>query len=230
MTGSIGGPRGPGATLLRIARLFFRDDVISAVVQPAISDLQCEVADAGPKRFGRLRARWRGYGAFWKLALVIPFTRWPAAAGNAGTVTFPDVVGRLAVGSAAFMLLAVAGPLLGAWFAAVAVAAGVLAVVIHRWYDRHPSDIPDPTDRHWQRPPQINFSSTEVPANSGGLIFVLGTVLIVAVGLPSAVWFLLAGAAGGCVVAWVLVRRRRLKSQSGSPGPRHYEFIPTVDG
>lgn len=221
MTGSNSDPRVPGATLIKIARLLFSDYVISAVVLPAISDLQCEIADAGQTRLGRLRARWRGYGAFWRLTLVVPFTRWPAPAGNAGTATFPDVVGRLAVGSAAVILLAVVRPVLGVWFAFVAAAVAAVALVIHSWYVHHPSDIPDPIERSW-RTPQINISSTEVPANSGGLIFVIGSVFIVAIGLPSAVWFLLIGAAGGCVVAWVLLTRRRVES------PRHLLTVEDV--
>ena len=80
-------------------------------------------------------------------------------------------------------------------------------VVDSMWYERRPSALPDPTERQW-RPPQINFSSTDVAGNSGGLIFVVGTVIIVAVGLPAVVWFLLGGTAGGCVVAWLLVTWR----------------------
>jgi hypothetical protein len=83
------------------------------------------------------------------------------------------------------------GPVLGVWVAVVAAAAALFAIVFHAWYQRHPSDVPDPTERQW-RPPQINFSSTDVAGNSGGLIFVVGSVVIVAVGLPSVFWFLLA--------------------------------------
>jgi hypothetical protein len=210
MTGSAGSPRVPGATLLAIARLLFNDDVVAAVVQPTISDLQREIAEAGPRRLARLRARWRGYCAFWKLALVILFTRWPAPAGNGGTVMVRDLVQRLAVGFAAVTLVAVVGPTLGAPVSlATAIAASICAVMIHAWYARHPSVLPDPdpSERQW-RPPQINFSSTDVAGNSGGLIFVIGTVFIVAVGLPSVVWFLLAAVIGACVVAWGLVTWR----------------------
>src|SRR5207245_1766038 len=82
------------------------------------------------------------------------------------------------------------------------VAVGALfAIMIHAWYDRHPSDIPTPAEP--QRPsPQINFSSTEVAGNIGGLIFVVGSVFIVAVGLPSVIWFLFAATVAGCFLAW----------------------------
>lgn len=73
MTGSTSGPRVPGTTLLKLARLLFSEQLLSAVIQPTISDLQREVAVAGQNRLKRLRARWRGYLAFWRLALIAPF-------------------------------------------------------------------------------------------------------------------------------------------------------------
>jgi hypothetical protein len=53
--------------------------------------------------------------------------------------------------------------------------------------------------------PQINFSSTEVAGNVGGLIFVVGSVFIVAVGLPPTILFLFAATVTGCFLAWALV-------------------------
>src|SRR5205809_7486557 len=92
VTRSTTGPRVPGTTLLKIARLLFSEHLVSAVVQPTISDLQCEVAEAGASRVRRLRAQWRGYCAFWTLTLVAPFASWPALTGNTGTVAFPGAV------------------------------------------------------------------------------------------------------------------------------------------
>src|SRR5438093_1231595 len=99
MTRSTSGPRVPGTILLKIARLLFNEHLLSAVVQPTISDLQREVADAGPSGVKRVRAQWRGYRAFWTLALVAPFVSWASPAEDTGTVAFPDVIARLAVGS-----------------------------------------------------------------------------------------------------------------------------------
>src|SRR5437762_5794039 len=99
VTRSTSGPRVPGTTLLKIARLLFNEHLLSAVVQPTISDLQHEVADSGPGGAKRLRAQWRGYCAFWTLVLVAPFVSRASPARDAGTVAFPDVIARLAVGS-----------------------------------------------------------------------------------------------------------------------------------
>ena len=219
MTESTSGPRVPGTTLLKLARLLFDEQLLSAVIQPAISDLQHEVAAAGHNRLKRLRARWRGYLAFWMVALMAPLVSWTPPLGDRGTVAFPDAIARLAVGSIAVGLLAVAGPALGAGIAAVAAAGAVVAIAIHAWYDRHPSELPAPTEPQ-QRPPQINFSSTEVAGNIGGLIFAAGSVLIVAVGLPSVIWFLVGGTIAGCLVAWRLAAWRTNHPERGRPENR----------
>jgi hypothetical protein len=219
MTGSTSRSRMPGTTLLRIARLLFNERLLSAVVEPTIADLQREMADAGPDGLKRLRAQWRGYCAFWTLTLVAPFASWASPAADAGAVTFPDVLARLAVGSIVVALVAVVGPVLGAWLVAVAAVGALFAVLIHAWYDRHPSDLPAPAEPQ-VRPPQINFSSTEVAGNIGGLIFVVGSVFIVAVGLPSTIWFLSAATAAGCLLAWALVAWHRSHPTCGLPENR----------
>ena len=205
MTGNSSGPRVPGTTLLTIARFLFNEHLISTVVQPTVSDLQREIAAAGPRGFKRLRAQWRGYSAFWTVMLVAPLTLGPSPAQQAGAIAFPDAVARLAAGSIVVTLLVVVGPLLGVWVAAITAVGALFAIVMHAWYVRHPSDNPAPTDPQRRRTPQINFSSTEVAGNIGGLIFVVGSVFIVAVGLPSVTWFLFVAAVAGSVLAWALV-------------------------
>jgi hypothetical protein len=215
MTGSTSGPRSrprrrlwrrqvPGTTLLKIGRLLFNERLLSAVVQPTIADFQREIANAGPHGVKRLRARWRGYGAFWKITLVAPFASWTSPAADAGAVAFPDAVARLAVGSIVVALVAVVGPVLGVWVAVVTAAGAMFAILIHAWYARHPSEVPTPTEPQ-RGSPQINFSSTEVAGNIGGLIFVVGSVFIVAIGLPSVIWFLFAATIAGSFLAWALV-------------------------
>jgi hypothetical protein len=218
MTGSTRGPRMPGTILLKIARLLFDDFLLSTVVQPTICDLQREVADAGPRRLDRLRARWRGYSAFWRIALVGPFAFPAVPAGDAGTATFPGAVARLAIGSIAVMLLAIAARALGVWALVVAAVLALFATLLHTWYDRHPSDIPNPEPQ--QRRPQINFSSTDVAGNIGGLIFVVGSVFIVALALPWVVWFLFTATIAACVLAWALVSWRTRHPRAGLPENR----------
>ena len=121
-------------------------------------------------------------------------------AQNVGVVAFPDAIARLAVGSIVVTLLVLVGPVLGAWLAVMTAVGTLVAILIHAWYDRHPSDIPIPTEPQ-RRSPQINFSSTEVAGNIGGLIFVVGSVFIVVIGLPSVIWFLFAATVAGCLLA-----------------------------
>jgi hypothetical protein len=107
--------------------------------------------------------------------------------------------------------------MLGAWVAVITTVGMLLAFGFHAWYVRHPSEIPTPDEPHQQRGPQINFSSTEVAGNIGGLIFVLGSVGIVAVGLPSVILFLFAATAAGCVVAWGLITWHANHPKRGLP-------------
>src|SRR5262245_15778252 len=71
----------PGVWLLRIARAVFDDAACSDVVEPTIADLRREWLDAQGRGGRRIRARWRGYLAFWKLVLISPFAfwRWPGS-------------------------------------------------------------------------------------------------------------------------------------------------------
>ena len=127
----------------------------------------------------------------------VPTPSYLSGSIHLGSVVYPRF--RLFV-----TLLAVVGPVLAVWAAVVTVAGTLFAIMIHAWYDRHPSDIPTPTESQ-RLSPQINFSSTEVAGDIGGLIFVVGSVFIVAVGLPSVIWFMFAGTVAGCFLAWGLV-------------------------
>jgi hypothetical protein len=219
MTGPTDSDRGLGTRLLKISRLLFNAHLLSTVVQPTIADLQREVADAGQSRVKRLRARWRGYRAFWTVTLVAPFATWARPRGGADAVAFPDAIRRVAVTSIVLILLGLLGPVLGGWVKSVAAASVLVAVLIHTWYARHPSHIPTPTaPKTWS--PQINFSSTEVAGNVGGLIFVVGSVFIVVIGLPSVIWFLIAGTAAGCILAWGLIAWHTKHPQYGLPANR----------
>jgi hypothetical protein len=201
MTRSIDAHRLPGATLLKLAPLLFNEPFVSAVVRPTIADLQSEFLAAGSSRGKRLRARCRGYLAFWAILIAAPFASWTASTETARGYRLAK--GRLALALIAATLVVFA-PALGVWIAGAVVIGAPVAMVIHAWNARHPSDVPSPSDPPW-RSPQINFSSTEIAGNVGGLIFVLGSVLVVSLGLPSVFWFLVAAAIAACFLAWALV-------------------------
>jgi hypothetical protein len=225
MTGSNDDRHTPGATLLRIAPLLFNEKFMSTVVQPTIADLQAEFAAAGGNRTKRLRARWRGYCAFWALTLAAPFASWSRrAAWSAPSPETPAAAlsrtaGRMVDVAAVLTLVAICRAMLGVSYAIVAAAGALFAVVIHAWYERHPTDLPAPPDRPW-RTPQINFSSTDVAGNVGGLIFVVGSLLVVSIAVPTVLWFLAAGIATGGFLAWRLVAWHTSHPKWGLPENR----------
>lgn len=185
----------PGTTLLKIAPLLFNEHFIASVVRPTLADLQSEFAAAEAGRAKRLRVLCHGYAAFWTVMFLAPFASWSDNRADLATA-------RLAVGSAVVALLMVIT--FGAWTALVVAAGTLVAFLLHAWHERHPSEIAVSSERRW-RSPQINFSSTDVGGNAGGLIFVVGSVLIISLGLPSVFWFLLTGALASGLVAWGLV-------------------------
>jgi hypothetical protein len=213
MTRPTDAPRPPGTTLLKIAPLLFNDQFMALVVLPTIADLQSEVAAAGPHGVRRLRARWRGYSAFWTLLLFAPFASWSEQTPNLGP-------SRLGFASAIAALAAAS--MLGTWIVAVVAAGALVACLLHAWYERHPTDVSARSEAAWHSP-QINFSSTDVGGNIGGLIFVIGSVLIVSLGVPFVFWFLFAGTIAACFVAWGLAAwhtRARGKAWTCTGRPR----------
>jgi hypothetical protein len=201
----------PGTKLLKIAPLLFNERFVASVVHPTIADFQAEF-DAAGENGARLGVLCRGYADFWMLLFVAPFASWSDNRSDAST-------GRLAIGSAGVAILMVVT--FGVWTTCVIVAAGTLvAFSIHAWHERHPSEIARLPERGW-RSPQINFSSTDVGGNAGGLIFVVGSVLIVSLGLPSVFWFLLTAALAAGFVAWGLaVWHRRTQEDACTSTPR----------
>ena len=199
----------PGTRLQKIAPLLFNERFIASVVHPTIADLQSEFEGAGADRSKRLRALGRGYSAFWMLIVVAPFASWSDNRSDVSTA-------RLALGSAGVAVLMIVT--FGAWTTLIILATGMLvAFLIHAWHERHPSEIALLPERRW-RSPQINFSSTDVGGNAGGLIFVVGSVLIVSLGLPSVFWFLLTASLAAGFVAWGLAAWHRRARADGVRG------------
>ena len=202
----------PGTKLLKIAPLLFNDGFIATVVHPTIADLQTEFDAAEGDRVRRLRVLCRGYASFWMLIFVAPFASWSENRSDVANA-------RLAVGSAGVAILMVVT--FGAWTTFIIVAAGMLvAFSIYLWHQRHPTEIALLPERRW-RSPQINFSSTDVGGNAGGLIFAVGSVLIVSLGLPSVFWFLLTASLAAGFVAWgLVVWHRRTQEEAWTSTPR----------
>jgi hypothetical protein len=85
------------------------------------------------------------------------------------------------------------------WFVLAAVAGGLLmAIALRRWNTRHPSVLA-PSARTPEA--EINLSSIPVAGDIGGLLFVVGAIITVLLGLPDLRWFVLASVVVGAVLA-----------------------------
>lgn len=203
----------PGRFLLKVAELVFDDSVLATVVRPTIADLQTEVRDAGGDRVARLRARIRGYAAFWLLVGCAPvaFHAWPTR--SIGSQDHEDRTSGTAFAFYVAAIVLCAWNFLG-WWTAVAFGGGLLfAVLIHRWHGAHPIEVATREPETWSVP-QINLSRIPVDGNIAGLMYVVGSLAIVFMGLPAVRWFFfltvtLGVACAVALVAWHNAHPRR---------------------
>ena len=87
------------------------------------------------------------------------------------------------------------------WFVVAAVAGGaIMAIVLRRWNTRHPSDLA-PAGGRPMPGAEINLSSIPVAGDIGGLLFVVGAVVTVLLGLPDVRWFVVGSVVVGAVLA-----------------------------
>ena len=68
----------PGKWLLAFARLVFSPAAISAVIEPTIGDMRIEWSDPDADASAKVRAKLRGYVAFWTIVAISPIalSRW----------------------------------------------------------------------------------------------------------------------------------------------------------
>jgi hypothetical protein len=130
-----------------------------------------------------------GLGIALAIALRLWNTRHPNARGGAAD----PLLSLLAVA-----LFAAIWSMFG-WFVLASVGGGVLmAIALRRWNTRHPSELA-PTSR--TPGAEINLSSIPVAGDFGGLLFVIGAIVIVLLGLPDTRWFVLGSVVVGGVLA-----------------------------
>jgi hypothetical protein len=123
----------------------------------------------------------------------------------------------------AAVLFAVLLPAFG-WFIAAAILSGVIAaIVLQRWNARHPSAFAPIEPMTPMAEARINMSAIPVGGDVGGLIFVVGSLVIVVLGLPDVRWFVLGSMASGAALAASLFVWRRL-----APPSSHERFLGAV--
>jgi hypothetical protein len=234
-----------------------------------LADLQREVQEAGDNRTKGLSARLRGYFAFWRVVMAVPFMIPTSPHGSVRSILLGKSGGNLLVVLGIALLVAIspvfgwfafaviaAGSLVAiglrrwndrhsggrgaadpiiwapalvlfaaitplfAWFVAAVIVSGVLmAIVLRRWNTRHPSELapvnPAPDAR-------INISSIPVAGDIGGLMFVVGSFVVVLLGLPDVRWFVLGSIVSGAVLAGGLFMWR--SAHAGDP-PRALSIL-----
>ena len=134
----------------------------------------------------------------------------------------PAVSAPAGVKGAGFLVLLVALLLAASWLffkafiVASAVAGLTAAVLIRRWHTRHPSALPyAPT----ARVPEINLSRIPVGGDVAGLMFAVGGVAVVIIGVPDLAWYFVSALLCAALLAWALVAHRARTATATRRGP-----------
>jgi hypothetical protein len=197
-----------GTAFLRLARWAYSEETVQRVFYPAVADLQSELSEAGTSRLRKLVTRCRWAAALLLLLVVVGLT----IPGAATDLTGAAVPRR----SSGWPLVLLAATLYGGtwqffgWFVAAAVPAGcALAVAVHSWHNHNPIVMASSARGTGSRDPEINRSAIHVAGDIAGLMFAVGSVVIVLVGLPTLWWFVAAVAIGSMMVAAARVLSQR---------------------
>jgi hypothetical protein len=203
-------PNHPGTVFLRAAAHLFDAAVVERVFVPAVADLQAEWR-ATTGRFARVRVRVRGGLSLFVLAVVTPFH--VSASLDAGEVAAvrPSAGGWFLVVLAS-TLYAATFPLLGPFSVPSALLGVAVACAVRAWRARHPSDLTDALRRRPNATAEINLSAIPVAGDLAGLMFALGSVSIVVIGLPGMPWYVL-GVVVGSAIAAVTLRAWHTRSR-----------------
>jgi hypothetical protein len=146
-----------------------------------------------------------GLGVALAIALRVWNNRHPGARGGAAD----PLLSLLAVA-----LFAAIWSMFG-WFVLAAIAGGlIMAVALRRWNTRHPSRF---APRARTPGAEINLSSIPVAGDIGGLLFVIGAIVTVLLGLPDIRWFVLASVVVGAVLAGGLFLWRSARTSTVVP-------------
>jgi hypothetical protein len=194
----------PGSVLLRWARRLFNDDALAALLEPAIADLQRELATAR-SRSARLWTLTRGYAGLWTvivLAALVP----SVGAGAPVLAALLGLNGGFLLVYLAPLLFVALWPTFGAFVSGAVVTGLAFSVVVRLWNDRHPVTLAK--RRSADKQPEINLSGIPVGGDIGGFFFVVAAVLMM-LGLPSLRNFVFGATLAAVLLAYGLHTWRR---------------------
>ena len=197
----------PGELLLSLARRLFPPDTVSALFAPAVADLQHEWQQTEPRTWGRRITLLRGYLAVARLLFVAPFrTSRPGVSLPAGHLRLVDPPDRGTLVAGVVMWVLLLGSmwsLVGSFVLVIAAGTIVTAAGIHLWQCRQTGRVGSRAEALPNRP-EINFAAIPVNGNMAGLLVVIGSLAVIAAGLPALGLFLLIAALSGAVLATAL--------------------------
>jgi hypothetical protein len=98
-------------------------------------------------------------------------------------------------------------PFFGTFTMATLVAGICMSIAMQAWHEQHPATS-DTRGRADRLTAEINVAAIPVPSDAGGLIFAVGSVLIL-MGLPPLRWFLLGSIVCAVMAALVMIAVRR---------------------
>ena len=133
----------------------------------------------------------------------------------------PLVSAPMDVNGARFLMLLVALLVAAGWLffkafiVATAIAGTVAAVLIRRWHTRHPSALPYAPRT---RVPEINLSRIPVGGDAAGLMFAVGGVVVVIVGVAGMTWYFVSALVCATVLAWALFAYRAAHARRALDG------------
>jgi hypothetical protein len=117
---------------------------------------------------------------------------------------------------AGFLVLLVALLLAATWLffkafiVASALAGALAAVLLRRWHTKHPSTLPySPRTRV----PEINLSRIPVAGDAAGLMFAVGGVAVVIIGVPDLAWYFVSALVCAGLFAWGLFACRSARGR-----------------
>ena len=121
---------------------------------------------------------------------------------------------------AGFLVLLVALLMAATWLffkafiVASAVAGTLAAMLLRRWHTRHPSALPySPRTRV----PEINLSRIPVAGDEAGLMFAVGGVAVVIIGVPDLAWYFVSALACAGLLACGLFAWRSATADRHAP-------------
>src|SRR5262245_24942025 len=128
--------------------------------------------------------------------------------------------------SLVFALVLATWPFFGEFTTAALIVGFFVALTMRDWHDEHPSTV---VVEERTRRPEINMSAINVRGDGAGLLFAVGSVVIL-LALPQLRWFLVASVVCAAIAGFTLIKLRHPRGSRGDgAGSRDSHEEPPPD-